>query len=179
MRLGALTKDRDKLDSDYFRLAGSFRERESSVVRSEPKADTKKVKSADAIKPGPASLKLTRSEFQIWAGKATGWVQESNFMVADVKFQHLYLNAILEREIQQKAEALPEYITADALEVIKLVEQVHDAANPLFVKCSNFYAAHRASGEAGSVYIARVKVLADLAKLSDMDHMQHIKFKVL
>ena len=35
------------------------------MVRSEPKADTKKVKSADAIKPSPASLKLTPSEFQI------------------------------------------------------------------------------------------------------------------
>ena len=79
--LGAFTADRDKLDSDYFRLAGMFLERESSVVRSEPKPDTKKVKSADAIQPGPASLKLTLSEFQIWAGKATGWIQESNFMM--------------------------------------------------------------------------------------------------
>ena len=35
------------------------------MVRSEPKADTKKVKSADAIKPCPASLKLTPGEFQI------------------------------------------------------------------------------------------------------------------
>ena len=68
--------------------------------------------------------------------------------------QHLYLNAILDKEVQQKVEALPEYAAANSLEVIKLVEQVHDAANPLFVKGSNFYAAHRGNGEAGSVYIA-------------------------
>ena len=59
--LGAFSKDRDKLESDYFRLPGSFHERQSSMMRSEPKADTKKVKSADAIKPSPASLKLTLS----------------------------------------------------------------------------------------------------------------------
>ena len=97
-------------------------------------------------------------------------------MIADVKVQHLYLNASLDREIQQKVKALPEYITVDSLEAIKLVEQVHDAANPLFVKQSNFYAA---SGEAGSVYIAGVRVLADLPKLIDMLYMQHVKFKVL
>ena len=55
-------------------------------------------------------------------------------MIADVKVQHLYLNAILDREIQQKVKALPEYITVDPLEALKLVEQVHDAANSLFVK---------------------------------------------
>ena len=47
------------------------------------------------------------------------------------------------------------------------------------MKRSNFYAAHIGNGETGSVYIARVKVLADLAKLSDMDQMEHVKFKVL
>ena len=58
------------------------------------------------------------------------------------------------------------------------MEKVHDTANPLFVKRSNFYAAHRGSGETGSVYIG-VKVLADLAKLSNMDQMEHVKFKGL
>ena len=109
------------------------------------------MKSADALKPAPASLKLTPCEIQLWAAKARGWVQESNFMVAEVNVQHLYLNAILDREIQQKVEALPESATANSLEVLQLVEQVHDAANPLFVKRSNFYAATRGSGEAGSV----------------------------
>ena len=50
---------------------------------------------------------------------------------------------------------------------------------PLFVKRSNFYAAHREVGETGSSYIARVKVLGDLAKLSSMDENEHVKFKVL
>ena len=72
-----------------------------------------------------------------------------------------------------------EYATANSLDVIKLVEKVHTAANSLFVRRSNFYATYRGSGETGSVYIARVKVLADLAKHSDMDLMQHVKFKVL
>ena len=106
--------------------------------RSEAKPDTKKVKSAESIKPGLASLKLSPSEFQVWKGKASSWEQESNFTIADVKVHHLYLNAILDEEIQLKIEALPEYFESDALEVLKLVEKVHDAANPLFVKCSSF-----------------------------------------
>ena len=109
--------------------------------RSETKPDTKKVESADAINPGLASLKLSSSEFQVRAGKAADWVQESNFMIADVKVQHLYLKAILDKEIQLKIEALPEYFDSDALEVLKLVEKVHKAANALFAKCSNVYAA--------------------------------------
>ena len=145
----------------------------------EVKAEVKKVKSADALKPAPASLILTRSEFQVWATKGRGWVQESNFMVAEVNMQHLYLNAIFDREIQQKVEALPEYALASSLEVLQFVEQVHSAANPLFVKRSNFYAATRGSGEAGSVYLSRIKVFANLAKLSDLDHRQHVKFKVI
>ena len=100
-------------------------------------------------------------------------------MIADVKVQHLYLNAILDKEFQLKIEALPEYLDSDALDNLKLVETVHDAANPWFVKRSNFYAAHRAGGEAGSAYIARVRVLADLARIIDMDHKEHVKFKVL
>ena len=118
--------------------------------RSETKPDTEKVERADAIKPGLASLELSPSEFQVWASKAAGWVQESNFMIADDKVQHLYLNAILDKEIQLKIKALPEYVDSDALEVLKLVEKVHDAANPLFVKRSNFYAAHRGGGESES-----------------------------
>ena len=89
--LSVYEDDKDSLESSYFELAGSFHERqkaENSLVaeklRSEPKPDTKKIKSADAIKPGPASLKLSPSEFHIWAVKAAGWVQESNFMIADV-----------------------------------------------------------------------------------------------
>ena len=83
------------------------------------------------------------------------------------------------KKIQLKIKALPEYGVADDLEVLKLVEKVHNSANPLFVQRSNFYAAHRACGEVGSAYIARVRVLADLVKMKDMDHNKHVKFKVL
>ena len=68
---------------------------------------------------------------------------------------------------------------ANAFKVLQLVEKVHDTANPIFVNCSNFFAAHRGASEIGSVYIARVKVLGDLAKLSDMDEAELVKFKVL
>ena len=47
------------------------------------------------------------------------------------------------------------------------------------MKRSNSHAAHIGSGESGSVFIARIKVLAYIAKLSNMDHMQHINFKLL
>ena len=69
------------------------------MVMSEVKADIRKVKSADAINPDLPYLKLTPSEFQVWAAKATGWVQESSFMIAEVNMQHLYLNAILDKEV--------------------------------------------------------------------------------
>ena len=59
-------------------------------------------------------------------------------MIADVNVQHLYLNAIIDKEIQLKIEALPEYIDADALEVLKLVEKVHDAANTFFCQTIKF-----------------------------------------
>ena len=56
--LSTYVEDKDSLESSYFELAGSFHERqkaENSLVaeksRLEPKPDTKKVKSADAIKP--------------------------------------------------------------------------------------------------------------------------------
>jgi hypothetical protein len=62
--------------------------------------------------------------------------------------------------------------------VLNLVEKVHDSANPFFVKRSKFYAAHTAGGEVSSAYIARVRVLADLVKITDMDHNEHVKFKV-
>ena len=113
--LSAYLEDKDSLESKYFDLAGSFHERqkaENTLVaeksRLECKPDTKKVKSAEAIKPAPASLKLSPSEFQIWAVKVAGWVQESNFMLSDVSVQHLYLNAIIDKEIQLKIEALQE-----------------------------------------------------------------------
>ena len=174
--LGAYVADKEDLESSFYRLAGSFHERqkaENSLVaeksRAEHKPDTKKVKSADAIKPAPASLKLSPTEFQIWSAKAAGWVKESNFLSADVSVQHLYLNAIIDKEIQLKIESLPEYAEADSLEILELVKQVHDAANPLFVKRSNFYAAKRGGGEAESAYLSRVRVLSDLAKIDDMD----------
>jgi hypothetical protein len=150
---------KEELDERYFELARSFHARQSPRMKSqsESKPDTKKLKSADAIKPGMASLKLSPSEFQVWMGKAAGWVEQSNFMIADVKVQHLYLNAVLDKDIQLKIEALPDYGVADALEVLKLVEKVHDSANPLFVKRTFFYAAHRAGGEVGSAYIDRVR----------------------
>ena len=100
MELEAYEKDKYQLDSDYFRLAGGVQDRENSMMVSEVKADVRKVKPADTIKPGCASLKLTPSEFQVWAAKATGWVQESNFMLAEVNVQHLYLNAILDKKVQ-------------------------------------------------------------------------------
>ena len=57
--LGVYEDDKDSLESSYFELAGSFHERqkaENSLVaeksRAEPKPDTKKIRSADAIKPG-------------------------------------------------------------------------------------------------------------------------------
>jgi hypothetical protein len=80
--LRVFTEDKDKLDESYFELAGSFHERQTARMKSqsESKPDTKKLKSADAIKSGLASLKLSPSEFQVWMGKATGWVQESNLM---------------------------------------------------------------------------------------------------
>ena len=56
---------------------------------------------------------------------------------------------------------------------------VYDTANPLFVERYKLYAAHRQVGETGSSYIARVKVLGDLAKLSSMDEHEHVKIKVL
>ena len=179
--LNAYTVEKEELDGRYFELAGSFHARQHARMKSlsESKTDSKKLKSADAIKPGMASLKLSPSDFQVWMGKAAGWVEQSNFMIADVKVQHLYLNAVLDKEIQLKIEALPEYTLSDALQVLKLVERVHDSANPLFVKRTNFYAANRTGGEAGSAYISRVRVLADLAKLRDMDHNEHVKFKVL
>ena len=85
--LQAYKKGKEKLDSDYFRLAGGVHERENSMAASDVKADVRKMKSADAIKPGLASLKLTPSEFQVWAAKVTGWVQESNFIVTEVNVQ--------------------------------------------------------------------------------------------
>ena len=48
--LCAYDKDTEKLDSDYFQLAGGVHERENSVVV----AEVKKVNSADALKPTPA-----------------------------------------------------------------------------------------------------------------------------
>ena len=124
-------------------------------------------------------MKLSPSEFQVWAAKARGWVQHSNFLAVEVNVQQLYMNAVLDKEVQQKVESFPEYAMAGAFEVLQLVEGVHNTANPLVVKRSNFYAAHRDVGETGSSYIARVKVLGDLAKLSSMDENEHVKFKVL
>ena len=72
--LGAYVADKEDLESSFYRLAGSFHERqkaENSLVaeksRAEHKPDTKKVKSADAIKPAVASLKLSPTEFKIWS----------------------------------------------------------------------------------------------------------------
>ena len=72
--LRVFTEDKDELESSYFELAGSFHERQSARVKSqsESKPDTKKLKSADAIKPGLASLKLSPSEFQVWMGDRLG-----------------------------------------------------------------------------------------------------------
>ena len=74
---------------------------------------------------------------------------------------------------------MPEYAMADAFKVLQLVEKVHDTANPLSVKRSNFFAAHRGANETCSAYIARVKVLGALAKLADMNEAELVKFKVL
>ena len=74
---------------------------------------------------------------------------------------------------------MAEYATAYAYKVLKVVEKVHDTANPLFVKRSNFFAAYRGPNEASSAYITRAKVLAGLAKLSEMGELELGKFKVL
>ena len=68
----AYEKDKERLDSNYFRLAGGDHERENSMVMSDVKAEVRKVKSADALKPAPASLKFTPSEFQVWSAQARG-----------------------------------------------------------------------------------------------------------
>ena len=138
-----------------------------------------KVKPADTIKPACAKLKLTPSEFQVWAAKARGWVQQSNFLANDINVQHLYMTSMLDKETQQKVEAMPEYAMANASEVLQLVERGHDTANPLFVKRSNFFGAYRGPNKANYAYIARVKILGDLAKLSEMDEPELVKFKVL
>ena len=185
--LGDYTADKENLETSFYKLAGSFRDRqrannslETEKSRTECKPDTsQKVKSAEAIKPDKASLKLSPTEFRIWSAKASGWVKQSNFLLAEVDVQHLYVNAIIDKDIQLKIEALPEYAESDALQMLDLVERVHDAANPLFVKRSNFYAAKRSGGEAESTYLARVRVLSDLAKIDDMNGAEHIKFKVL
>ena len=171
--------DRRRLYDKFFRLAGGIQAVEDSIVVADVKVDVGKVKPADTIKPNCASLKLTPSEFQVWLVKAKDWIQQSNFLAAEVNVQHLYVNSILDKETQQKVEALAEYEASDAFEVLVLVERVHDTANPFFVKRSNFFAAHRSSDEKGSAYIARIKVLGDLAKLSRMDEQELIKFKVL
>ena len=59
--LKVFTEDKNELDERYFELAGSFHERQSARMKSQSefKPDTKKLKSADAIKPGMASLKLS------------------------------------------------------------------------------------------------------------------------
>ena len=101
--------DKEELDGKYFELAGSFQARQLARMKSqsEAKNDSKKLKSADAIKPGLAYLKLSPTEFQVWMAKAAGWIEQSNFMIADVKVQKLYVNAVLDKEVQLKVEALP------------------------------------------------------------------------
>ena len=67
----AYTVDKEELDGKYFELAGSFQARQLARMKSqsEAKNDSKKLKSADAIKPGLVSLKLSPTEFQVWMGK--------------------------------------------------------------------------------------------------------------
>ena len=76
--LGAYVADKEELEASFYRLAGSFHERqkaENSLVaeksRAEHKPDTKKVKSADAIKPPVASLKLSPTAPTAGSKKAT------------------------------------------------------------------------------------------------------------
>ena len=106
-------------------------------------------------------------------------MQQSNFTAADINVQHLYMTSVLDKETQQKVEAIRECVMANANEVLQLMDKVHDTAKLLFVKRSNFFAAYRAPSEASSSYIARVKVLGGLTKLSDMGEPELVKFKVL
>ena len=46
--------------------------REDAVEVTDSKVDTGKVKPADTNKPSCATLRLTPSEFLVWATKATG-----------------------------------------------------------------------------------------------------------
>ena len=73
--LRVFMEDKDELDESYFELAGSFHERQSARMKSqsESKPDTKKLKSADALKPGLASLKLSPVSFKSgWARRPAG-----------------------------------------------------------------------------------------------------------
>ena len=183
--LHVFEQDKEQLDDKYFDLATGVQERKGGDIdgRAGPAADSRggrdRVKPVDSLKPPCVSLKLTPSEFQVWAAKARGWVQQSNFTCAEINVQHLFLTSILDKDTQQKVEAMEQYNEADAYEVLRLVEEVHNAANPLFVKRANFFAAYREASESSSAYIARVKVLGDLAKLSEMDQSELVKFKVL
>ena len=174
--LDSFEVDKEQINNRYFDLAPGMKVQGDTNSKVK---DPLRIKSAETIKPGCASLKLTSSEFQTWAAKARGWVQQSNFTATDINVQHMYMTSVLDRETQQKVEAMAEYATADAYKVLKLVEKVHDTANPLFVKRSNFFAAYRGPNEASSAYITRAKVLAGLAKLSEMGELELGKFKVL
>jgi hypothetical protein len=70
--LGVYEGDTEALESSFYDLAGSFHERrnaENSLEKSraELQPSTKTIKAADAIRPPVASLRLSPTEFQIWA----------------------------------------------------------------------------------------------------------------
>ena len=109
VELKTYESDKQKIDFKYFWLASGMQDRESYVLVSNVKANVRKVKPADTVKPGCAALKVPQSQLQEWAGKARGWIQESNFMIAEINVYYHYLNAILDRKVHQKGEALPEY----------------------------------------------------------------------
>ena len=109
VELKTYEREEQKIDFKYFWLASGMQDRESYVLVSNVKANVRKVKPADTVKPGCAALKVPQSQFQEWAAKARGWIQESNFMITEINVYYHYLNAILDRKVQQKGEALPEY----------------------------------------------------------------------
>ena len=110
--------EKEQIDDKYFQLAAGVAARKDSVVVAGVKVDSKKVKPADTIKSWCATLKLSSTEFQEWAAKTKGLVEQSNFLAAEVNVQRLFMNAVLDKETQQKVESMPEQATAYAFEVL-------------------------------------------------------------
>ena len=65
--LGSFEHEKEQIDNKYFQLAAGVQSCKNCVEVTNSKVDAGKVKSADTIKPSCATLRLTPSEFQVWA----------------------------------------------------------------------------------------------------------------